>query len=181
MTESISPTPPEPSAPPSEEPTSDESGSVIGRVVLIAVGGLLGIIALIFVLGLLLAQGDVERLAPIIQIARDLVIIMLALQGILIILALAVLIIQVAKLINLLQNEFKPILQNTQDTLKSAKGTIEFVGDNVTEPLMRASGFFAGMSVMVSDLFGIRRAIRPVDKPQANANDKTDQPEPSRE
>jgi uncharacterized protein YoxC len=88
------------------------------------------------------------------------VIIILALQGIVIVVALAVLILQVARLINLLQNEVIPILENTKDTLNTAKGTVEFVSSNVTEPLLRASAFTAGLRVLFSEVGGIRRAIR---------------------
>lgn len=160
MTESFSQPSLEPPPSTEEEQLEEEAGSPLVRVVVIASVVLIGLVVGIFVIALLIAQGDVEKLAPIIQIVRDLVIILLALEGILIILALAVLIVQVARLINLLQNEFKPILQNTQDTLKSAKGTIDFVGDNVAEPVIRASSFFAGLGVLVGNLIGIRRAIR---------------------
>ena len=90
--------------------------------------------------------------------------IFLALEGILIVLALAVLIVQVARLINLLQNEVKPVLKNTQETLNTARGTVEFVSDTVTRPVVQASAFFAGASVMTRNLLGIRRALKPRSK-----------------
>lgn len=145
--------------------TKDEvqpkSGWTLKRIVMIAAGVLGGLIILLFILGLLLALfSNVEATALRIQIIRDIFLIVMALEFILIILALAVLILQVARLINLLQNEIKPILENTQDTVNSAKGTVEFVSTNVTRPIVRAGGFVAGTSVLIRELGGIRRAIR---------------------
>ncbi len=142
----------------------------VRRVVTIVAGVLGGLIILLFVLGLLLALfSNVDATAPRIQIIRDIFIIIMALEFILIVLALAVLILQLARLINLLQNEIKPILENTQDTVNSAKGTVEFVTTNVTRPIVRASGFMAGTSVLIRELGGIRRAIRHNGKGQNHA------------
>jgi len=142
-------------------PSTAASKWTIKRITMIASGVLIGAILLIFVIGILLALlTDANQTAPRIQIIRDIVIIILALQGIVIVVALAVLILQVARLINLLQNEVIPILENTKDTLNAAKGTVEFVSDNVTEPLVRASAFTAGLRVLITEMGGIRRAIR---------------------
>jgi hypothetical protein len=140
----------------------EKSGTSIGKYVIGASAGLGGIIVLLFLIGLGLAIfSPAEVTAARIQIIRDIFIIIMALEFIVIILALAVLILQVARLINLLQNEVKPILENTQDTVNSAKGTVEFVSSNVTRPLIRAGGFIAGTSVFIRELGGIRRAVRP--------------------
>lgn len=136
-----------------------ESSFNARRIVLIATGAIIGLIVFFFLLALLISTGD-EALTDAIRIIRDLVIIFLALEGVLIILGLAVLTLQLARLVNLLQTEVKPILENTQETVKTAQGTVEFVGSNLAEPVIAASGFFAGMSVLVSNLFGIRRALK---------------------
>lgn len=153
-------------------PAVKSGGMTVKRVVMIAAGALGGIVVLLFVVGLLLALfSNVEATAPRIQIIRDIFIIMLALEFILIVLALAVLILQIARLINLLQNEIKPVLENAQDTVNNAKGTVEFVGSNVTEPLIRARSFMAGTRVLVRELGGIRRAIRPNGKERADESE----------
>ncbi|NWG17438.1 MAG: hypothetical protein HXY41_12465 [Chloroflexi bacterium] len=142
-------------------PAAPKGGWTVKRTVTVAAGAFGGLILLLFIIGLALAVfTNVEATAPRIQIIRDIFIIIMALEFILIVLALAVLILQVARLINLLQNEIKPILQNTQETVSSAKGTIDFVGSNVTRPIIRAGGFLAGTSVLLRDLGGIRRAMR---------------------
>lgn len=145
------------------EPTPQDegkSGFNLKRIVLIAAGALIGLIVLLFAIALglaLLTDGD---FAEIIRTIRDLVIIFLALEGILIIISLAVLVLQVARLVNLLQTEVKPILENTQETVQTAKGTVTFMSDNITGPVIRASGFLAGASVLIGNIFGIRRALR---------------------
>lgn len=128
---------------------------------MIAAGVVIALIAVVFLIGVALALfSDADLAAPRVQIIRDIFIIILALQGILIVGALAVLIVQIARLINLLQNEVMPILKNTQDTINTARGTVEFVGTNLTEPVIRLNGFLAAMMVLLRELFGIRRALR---------------------
>ncbi|MAS33581.1 MAG: hypothetical protein CL610_06215 [Anaerolineaceae bacterium] len=133
----------------------------MSRVTMIVAIVLIALILLIFVAGLLLAVAtDVTQTAPRVQMVRDVFIIILAFQSILIVGALAVLIVQIARLINLLQNEVMPILQNTQETITTARTTVEFVGNNLTEPVMRLNGFLAALSVLLREVFGIRRALR---------------------
>lgn len=144
----------------SSPPAEAREGMNIGRIVLIVTGGLIGFIILVFVIALLLSRGDVTQVGSIIELVRDFVIIFLALEGVLIILALAVLILQVARLINLLQNEVKPVLKNTRETVQNAKGTVEFVSDTVSGPLIKASAFFAGVGSLVGNVGGIRTAMK---------------------
>jgi uncharacterized membrane protein YcjF (UPF0283 family) len=138
------------------------------RVVMVAAGALGGVILIIFVIGVLLALFGDNTWPGRIQIIRDIFIIAMTLEVILIIAALAILILQVARLINLLQNDIKPILQNTRETLNSAKGTVDFVGSNVTEPIIRTSSFLAGAGVFIREVGGIRRAIRPSKKERSH-------------
>lgn len=141
------------------------------RTILYVVSGvIIGLILLIFIIGLLLALfTDADQTAARVQIVRDIFIIILALQGILIVVALAVLILQVARLVNLLQNEIMPILRNTQDTVNAAKGTVEFVGKNVAEPVLALNGFMAGIGVLFREMFGIRRALKKEKRYERNA------------
>ena len=147
-----------PALPPAERESS--SGFNIRRIVIIASAVLIGLIVLLLVAAVGITLASNGDFAGTVRTIRDLVIIFMALEGILIILAVSVLTLQVARLVNLLQNEVKPILENTQETVKTAQTTVEFMSDNLTEPLIRASGFTAGMSVLLTNLFGIRRALR---------------------
>jgi hypothetical protein len=146
------------SPPPAPE---EKSGWGSQRIVVTSAAALGGILVLLFLLGLVFALfTNAEVTAPRIQIIRDLFIIAMALEGLLIIAAFAIMILQFARLVNLVRSEIKPILQNTQEAVNSARGTVEFVGTNVAEPIIRLSTFLAGLSVLLRELGGIRRAIR---------------------
>lgn len=80
---------------------------------------------------------------------RDVFIIVVALESLVIGIALIVLIIQLASLINLLQNEMRPILQATSETVNTLRGTAEFLGENVVEPVIKLNGYLAGLKRML--------------------------------
>ena len=87
---------------------------------------------------------------------RDIFIIIVALESLVIGVALIVMIVQLASLINLLQNEVKPILHATNETVNTLRGTAEFLGENVVEPVIKLNGYLAGMNRML-ELMGIRK------------------------
>jgi uncharacterized membrane protein YcjF (UPF0283 family) len=91
---------------------------------------------------------DAQRTANI----RDIFIIFMAFESLIIGAALIVLIIQVASLINLLQNEIKPILKATTDTVNTLRGTTEFLSENLVEPVIKLNSYLAGLRKIL-DLF----------------------------
>lgn len=158
--------------PVSSAPAAPPAGGGLRRIIIIAAAGLIGVLILLFVIALLLAIfTNVEQSGAVIRLIRDVVIIFLALEGVLIVLSLAILVLQVAKLVNLLQTEIKPILENTQQTIKTAQTTVEFVSANVTHPFVRLTGFVSGVSVLLTNVFGIRKVIK------RTVDDVTDKPE----
>jgi len=116
--------------------------AVIFLIVLIA-----GIVAAI--IGLLQPNTPTDKI-------RDIFIIFMALESLLIGVALIVLIVQFASLINLLQNEVRPILDATNDTVNHLRGTAEFLGENVVEPVIKLNGYLAGIQRML-ELFSIKK------------------------
>ena len=86
---------------------------------------------------------------------RDVFIIVVALETLIIGVALIVLIVQLASLINLLQNEVRPILNATTDTVNTLRGTAEFLGENVVEPVIKLNGYLAGLKRML-ELLGVK-------------------------
>lgn len=144
-----------------ENETTNDSNQ-FKRYLMMAAAGLVAVIVLPFVIGLVIAllSTNPESTAETIGVIRDVVIIIMALEAILIILALTVLILQVTRLIVMIQNEITPIVTDTKETLNTAKGTAQFVGKNVSAPLIRFQAFFAGFVVFVRELAGIRRAVR---------------------
>lgn len=87
---------------------------------------------------------------------RDIFIIVVALESLVIGVALVVLIVQMASLINLLQNEVRPILKATNDTVNNLRGTAEFLGENVVEPVIKMNGYMAGLYRML-ELMGMKK------------------------
>lgn len=87
---------------------------------------------------------------------RDIFLIFVALESLLIGVAMVVLIIQLSSLINLLQNEVRPILKATNETVNNLRGTAEFLGENVVEPVIKLNGYLAGLQ-RVLELIGIKK------------------------
>ena len=87
---------------------------------------------------------------------RDIVIIFLAVEGLLIGVALVVLLVQLAVLINLLQHEIRPILESTQETVDTLKGTAAFLSRHAAEPVIKANQMLA-MARSVTGLFRRRK------------------------
>ena len=87
---------------------------------------------------------------------RDVLIIFVAIETGVIGVALVVLIVQIASLTNLLQNEVKPILLATKETVYTLRGTTEFLAENLVEPVIKLQGYLAGLIRML-ELLGVRR------------------------
>ncbi len=125
----------------------------------------LGAIVGVFIVGLVGALAvallaDPDDAALWVGIIRDVFIIILALEGMFMGLALIVLVLQVAALVNLLQSEVQPIVDNANKTVSTVRGTAEFVSQNVVEPVVKFGAFTAALGGIAREMFGIRRALR---------------------
>jgi hypothetical protein len=78
-------------------------------------------------------------------VIRDIFIIVMALESLVIGFTLIILMIQVARLTNLLQHEIKPILQNTNETVNTVRGTAVFISENLVDPVMKLNGYIAAI------------------------------------
>ncbi len=106
-------------------------GIIIGAIVLLA----------LFIASLYFLLQPATNTAKI----RDVFIIFMALESLFLGLILVVLIIQLARLINLLQNEIKPILDSTNETVNTLRGTTLFLSENVVEPVIKMNEYTAGI------------------------------------
>ncbi|WP_119066840.1 hypothetical protein [Aggregatilinea lenta] len=125
----------------------------------------LAVIVGIFVIGLLVALlvaifADPDDAANWVGIIRDIFIIVLAMEGMLMGIALIVLVVQLAALINLLQNEVQPIVDNATETVTTVRGTAEFMSRNLVGPVIKASSVAAGVGGLLREVVGIRRSLR---------------------
>ena len=119
-------------------------------IIAVIVGAIVLLAALILAIILLL-----QPTTPTDRI-RDVFIIVVALESLVIGIALIVLIVQLASLINLLQNEIRPILNATSDTVHTLRGTAEFLGENVVEPVIKLNAYLAGLYRML-ELMGVKK------------------------
>ena len=85
---------------------------------------------------------------------RDIFIIFMAVEFLIIGIALVILIIQLASLINLLNNEVKPILKSTTETVNTLKGTTQFLSDTMVGPVIKLNEYLAGLKKLI-DLVNI--------------------------
>ena len=99
-----------------------------------------------------LSKADLDTTSHI----RDIFIIFMAFESIVIGVALVVLVVQISTLINLLQNEVKPILKSTKETVDTLKGTTEFLSTNLVEPVIKLNGYLAGLKQLF-DIFKFKK------------------------
>lgn len=75
---------------------------------------------------------------------RDVAIIFVALEILILNALLIVLVWQLWRLVKMIQTEVKPIIQDTQETVGTVRGTADFVSTNVVEPVVKTSSKLAG-------------------------------------
>jgi heme/copper-type cytochrome/quinol oxidase subunit 2 len=109
------------------------------------------VIATVAVILLMQPVTTTERLANVF-------IIFMALESLFLGLTMVILIIQLARLINLLQNEIAPILESTNETVNTLRGTSEFLSDNLVEPVIKVNEQMAGVRQLFVALGLFRRS-----------------------
>jgi len=107
------------------------------------------LIALVIIGGLVAATVYLLQPGSPTDKIRDIFIIFMALESIVIGVALVILMVQLAVLINLLQNEIKPILNSTNETVNTLRGTVTFLGDNLAEPVIKLNQYMAGFKKLL--------------------------------
>ncbi len=122
------------------------TGLINKRIILV-----IAVIAILVIAGLVagtifLLKADAATAEKI----RDIFIIFMAFESILIGSALVILAIQLAVLINLLQNEIKPILDTTNETISTIRGTANFLSSNLVEPVIKLNEYVAALRKIVS-------------------------------
>ncbi|MGB8215233.1 MAG: hypothetical protein WCE68_16915 [Anaerolineales bacterium] len=112
-------------------------------------------VAVILVAAVVLAVIGLVKAPPgVTATIRDIFIIFMAFESLIIGAALVVLIIQLASLINLIQNDVKPILKSTNETVNTLRGTSEFLSENLVEPVIKLNSYLAGLRRLF-ELFGV--------------------------
>lgn len=118
-------------------------------------------IVLAVVLALTLLVGSVWGIvwlartqAAAIEAVRDILLIALALESCLFGIVLLFMLLMIVRLVNMLEFEIKPILEKTNETVGTIRGTTTFVSKNVIKPVTEARVQVAGIRRAFKALFG---------------------------
>ena len=91
-----------------------------------------------------------------VELLRDAAIVFVAFETLIIGVLLIMLMLQVQSLIVLLRDEIGPMLEAANDTLANVRGTTRFVSHNVVSPMVKWSGYLAGLRRIVREVSGLR-------------------------
>lgn len=103
----------------------------------LVIGGIIFLALLILVVYFLL-QDSVRTM-----LIRDIMIVFMAFEMLLIGIAAVLLIIQITRLVNLVQNEIKPLLESANETIYTLRGTAAFISDSFVEPVIKFNEYLA--------------------------------------
>jgi hypothetical protein len=162
---------PTPDVPPSAEDVSlaseelSESEKRARRLMIIisVVAGLLmvGVIVLLVFLSIDAYQATFDpaaRPSPssvVVAVLRDAAIVFVAFQTLIIGVLLIILMAQIQSLLVLLRDEVGPMLEAINETLATVRGTTQFVSHNVVSPVIRWSGYLAGLRRVAREIGGL--------------------------
>jgi hypothetical protein len=111
--------------------TSAKVGIIIGVIVLVS-----AVVGVVYYL--------LQETTPTARI-RDVFIIFLGFELALIGFSAILLIIQGARLVNLFQNEIKPVLEAANETMSTIRGTALFLSDSMVQPVIKVNSIFASI------------------------------------
>ena len=149
MTETDTFTPPDNTSAPVEDAPA---GNKIPTIWIV-----LGVVfVLLLIAGIIIAVNAMLNNPAQTETLRDIMIIFMAFVSLITGLALVILLVQLARLTNLLQYEIRPILEATNETVGSLRGTTKFLSDNLVAPVVKANSSFAAVRRAI-ELFDFRR------------------------
>jgi len=159
---------PEPSLPtepgvsiPTEPSLAEQRARRLLIIGLVAAGLLLvGLVALLVFLSIDAYQAAYAGAPPspgtvVVGLLRDAAIVFVAFETLLVGVLLIVLMLQLQSLIVLLREEIKPMLESANETLATVRGTTQFVSHNVVSPVMKWSGYLAGVRRVLQEATGL--------------------------
>ncbi len=138
-----------PLLPPNIDEVKRQRQIVIWLIVVVVIVLLIFIASLAFLLNPDTSSVTVARI-------RDVFIIFMAVESIFVGVVLVVLMVQLARLMNLMQNEIRPILDSTNETINNLRGTTEFLTTNLAEPVIKINEYMAALQ-KITELFHFTR------------------------
>ena len=127
-------------------PSPEELKERRRTIIIISVAAIVILAGLFVAVWYLLGHGETTTTI------RDIFIIFMALEFMVIGWALVVLVIQLARLVNLLQNEVQPILDSTNEAANTLRGTAEFISENLAEPVVKLNSYGAALKRLLEIL-----------------------------
>jgi len=130
-------------------------------IALVVVGIVLtGLIVLLVFLSISAYEAAYSGAAPspgevVVSLLRDAAIIFVAFETMVIGILLVILMVQMQSLLSLLRDEIKPMLEAANDTVATVRGTTQFVSHNVVSPVMKWSGYLAGVRRIAKEIIGL--------------------------
>jgi hypothetical protein len=123
---------------------------------------LIGLVVLLVFLSIAAYQAAQagQGLSPggvVVGLLRDAAIVFVAFETLIIGLLLIVLMLQLQSLTVLLRDEIKPMLDAANETMRTVRGTTKFVSHNVVSPVMKWSGYLAGVRRILGEVGSLRR------------------------
>lgn len=123
----------------------------------------IGVVVLI-ILGIALAAGILflaSNYSAELEAVRDVFIIALALESCVFGVVLMLMLIMLIRLVNTVEFEIKPILEQTNETIGTVRGTTNFVSKNVIDPVVKTKSYVVGVRQGLRSLFGDPRKNLP--------------------
>jgi len=102
---------------------------------------------------------------------RDGAIVVLALESVVVGVLLLLVLVQIRKLVRMLRDEIKPLLNDAKETVTTVQGTTRFVSENLVHPVIKLQSYSAGVVGTVRQLLAINRKLR--SKPASDLGEKT--------
>jgi ABC-type multidrug transport system fused ATPase/permease subunit len=130
------------------------------RIVIAAVAAFIGIYVLLFLIGFVSALIWNEGAAAFFRYFRDLITIGLALSSMMVFVGIGILIAQVARFVNLLRSEVKPLGEDAKQALRNVRVTSEFVQKHAVEPIIRIQAFLAGIIAFLREIVLITQLLQ---------------------
>lgn len=150
-----------PDQPTAEIAPHDRTPPGVRRTIFISTMIIGGLLSLILIPGIILAfTPDFAITSARLAYLRNLLLTLLTIQVVLVVVAMSILVTQLARLVNLLTNGTRIVLHNANETVGTARSTIGFISEQTVGPVVKMSGFLAGLGVLIREIAGLRRAVR---------------------
>lgn len=127
---------------------------------------------LIFLFGFWRAWVDPTGSANYFEYLRGLFDIVVSIASIVIVISIGVLIVQIARFVNLLRSEVKPITDDTKQAIKNVRVTSEFVQKNAVAPVIKSQSFLAAILAFLREIIKISQVLQRRNEDEVSADGK---------